>query len=163
ALGKPSRSPAAVTNTCFNRVRGRTFCTTCAKFSSTRMAVAPESMSWCSSSGAVYSGLVLTTISPLRSAANIAIGYCSTLGNTFALGESRGLLQVGREIPGEPVDIAERQRATHLHVRHRIRKPRAAVVNQSCQCGQLSDVDVRGHAFRVGLQPDSVHFRPLND
>src|SRR6266581_71238 len=57
---------------------------TCLRRLRTTIAVAPESASWCSNSGAVYSGLVLTTTSPLRNAANIAIGYCSTFGSMIA-------------------------------------------------------------------------------
>ena len=78
--GKPSRSPMRVTSTFFRSVCGSTCCSTCAKFSTMTMAFAPESFSWCSSSRAVYSGLVLTTTMPARSTPNSAIGYCRTLG-----------------------------------------------------------------------------------
>ena len=46
-----------------------------AKFSSTMMASAPESLSWCSSSRAVYSGFTLTTMYPARSTAAMATMY----------------------------------------------------------------------------------------
>ena len=56
----------------------------CAKFSSTTIAVAPESFSWCSSSRGVYSGLVFTTTMPARCAPKSAIGYCSRFGSMIA-------------------------------------------------------------------------------
>ena len=59
-------------------------CSVAAKLSSTTMALAPESSSWCFSSRAVYIGLVLTTTSPARKAPNSTIGYCSTLGIMIA-------------------------------------------------------------------------------
>src|SRR5207253_10188989 len=77
--------PTAPTSTRFTCVRGSTCSSTCAKFSSTTMAVAPESLSWCSSSGAVYSGLVLTTISPARRAPKSTIGYCRVFGSMTAM------------------------------------------------------------------------------
>ena len=48
-------------------------------------ALAPESLNWCCISRAVYSGLVLTTTSPARSAPNTATGYCSRLGSWMAM------------------------------------------------------------------------------
>ena len=53
---------------------------TCPKFSSTTIARAPESASWWRSSRTVYSGFVLTTTRPARSAPTSATGYCSTFG-----------------------------------------------------------------------------------
>ena len=83
-FGKDRKSPTAVTSTCFNFVRGSTASTTCAKFSSTTIPVAPESASWCSSSGGVYNGLVLTTASPARNAPYSAMGYCRAFGIMMA-------------------------------------------------------------------------------
>jgi hypothetical protein len=48
------------------------------------MASAPESLSWCSSSRGVYSGLTLTTVQPARSTPASTAGYCSTLGIMMA-------------------------------------------------------------------------------
>jgi acyl-CoA synthetase (AMP-forming)/AMP-acid ligase II len=59
--GKPSRSPADTTTTCRSAVRSSTPASAAAKFSSTTIASAPESRSWCSSSRGVYSGLRLVT------------------------------------------------------------------------------------------------------
>ena len=61
-------------------VRSITSSSVAAKFSSTTIASAPESTSWCSSSRAVYSGLTLTTTQPARNTAAIATMYCGTLG-----------------------------------------------------------------------------------
>ena len=66
-------------------VRERTCCSVAQEVSEISMTVAPESFSWCSSSRAVYSGFVLTTVSPARSAPIIAIGYCSRFGIMMAM------------------------------------------------------------------------------
>jgi hypothetical protein len=58
----PSSSPMLATTTWRTGVLPSTCCTVCAKFSSTMMASLPESLSWCSSSRGVYSGLTLTTV-----------------------------------------------------------------------------------------------------
>ena len=60
------------------------FSSVAAKFSMMTMALAPESLSWCSSSRAVYSGLTLTTTKPARKMAATATGYCGTLGIMMA-------------------------------------------------------------------------------
>ena len=83
-FGKPSRSPIPVVTTCSTSVPSSTSCTVAAKLSTTTMALAPESSSWCFSSRAVYSGLVLTTIRPARRTPNSAMGYCSTFGIMIA-------------------------------------------------------------------------------
>ena len=46
-----------------------------AKFSSTTIASAPESLSWCSSSRGVYSGLTFTTTNPARKIAAMVTMY----------------------------------------------------------------------------------------
>jgi hypothetical protein len=61
-LGKSSMSPNCVTITCLTGVLATTFSSTLAKFSTMTMASAPESLSWCSSSRSVYSGLQFTTV-----------------------------------------------------------------------------------------------------
>ena len=61
-----------------------TCCSTDAKFSTMTIAFAPESLSWCSSSRGVYSGLTLTTTSPARNTPATATGYCGTLGIMIA-------------------------------------------------------------------------------
>ena len=55
-----------------------------AKFSMMKIALAPESLSWCSSSRGVYSGFTFTTTKPARKIAATAIGYCGTLGIMMA-------------------------------------------------------------------------------
>jgi hypothetical protein len=57
----PSRSPSDAITTCFTGVLAITCSSTCAKFSRITIASEPESLSWCSSSRAVYRGLTLTT------------------------------------------------------------------------------------------------------
>ncbi len=83
-FGKPSWSPMPVTTTLRTGVRSMTCCSTAQAMSQTTMVVAPESLSWCSSSRAVYMGFTLTTIRPARIAPKIAIGYCSRLGIMIA-------------------------------------------------------------------------------
>ncbi len=61
-------------------VRPSTSATVRAKFSTTTITSAPESVSWCSSSRAVYSGLTFTTVQPARSVPNRHTGYCRMLG-----------------------------------------------------------------------------------
>ena len=54
-------SPSAVRMTFLVGTALITCCSTWAKFSTMRIALAPESFSWCSSSRGVYSGLTFTT------------------------------------------------------------------------------------------------------
>ena len=73
------------TTTCLHRRLARAPPAACARSSRARRSPsAPESLSWCSSSRGVYSGLTLTTVKPARSTATIATGYCSTLGIMIA-------------------------------------------------------------------------------
>ena len=58
----PSRSPMEAITTCCTAVWSITSASVCAKFSRMTMAVAPESLSWCSSSRAVYSGFTFTHV-----------------------------------------------------------------------------------------------------
>ena len=58
----PSISPMLATTMCLTAVLLNTCSSVWAKFSSTMMASLPESLSWCSSSRGVYSGLTLTTV-----------------------------------------------------------------------------------------------------
>ena len=60
-FGNPSISPSDATTTCLTAVRAITCCSVAAKFSRITIASAPESLSWCSSSRGVYSGLTFTT------------------------------------------------------------------------------------------------------
>ena len=83
-LSHGNRSPTCVAMTVLIGDAGSTCCSVCAKFSSTTMAMAPESFSWYSSSRAVYIGLTLTTVRPARSTPNSATGYCSRLGSMSA-------------------------------------------------------------------------------
>ncbi|MDT4838590.1 hypothetical protein FQZ97_723510 [compost metagenome] len=55
-------------------------CSVVPKFSMMTIALAPESLSWCSSSRGVYSGFTFTRIRPARRMAATAIGYCGQLG-----------------------------------------------------------------------------------
>ena len=84
AFGKPSRSPMPVTTTFATFVRAMTCSSVAAAFSKMTTTVAPESLSWCSSSRAVYSGLTLTTMQPARCAPTIAMGYCRRFGIMIA-------------------------------------------------------------------------------
>ncbi len=59
-------------------------CSVLAKFSMMTIALAPESLSWCSSSRGVYSGLTLTTTIPARRMPATATGYCGVLGIMIA-------------------------------------------------------------------------------
>ena len=70
--------------TCLTSVASSTSASVWAKFSSTMMARAPESLSWCSSSRGVYSGLTFTTAKPARRMAAMATPYCSRLGIMMA-------------------------------------------------------------------------------
>ena len=54
-------SPSAVRMTFFVGTLASTCCSVTAKFSTITIALAPESLSWCSSSRGVYSGLTFTT------------------------------------------------------------------------------------------------------
>ena len=72
------------TTTCFTSVCGNASCSTEAKFSSTMMASAPQSLSWNSSSRGLYSGLTFTPVKPARRMPAIATGYCSTFGIMMA-------------------------------------------------------------------------------
>ena len=83
-LRVPSWSPMALSTTCLRAVLPMHFSSVWAKFSMMTMALAPESLSWCSSSRGVYSGLTLTTTSPARSTAATATGYCGTFGIMMA-------------------------------------------------------------------------------
>ena len=75
-----SRSPACVVTTLRKAVAAITCSSVWAKFSSTTMATAPESFSWCCSSRGVYIGFTFTTTRPARRVPNSATGYCSRLG-----------------------------------------------------------------------------------
>jgi len=79
-FGKPRSSPTLARITCLTGVSAMTFCSVCAKFSSMMIALAPESLSWCESSRAVYSGLTLTTMKPALRIAATATGYCRRFG-----------------------------------------------------------------------------------
>jgi hypothetical protein len=83
-LIRPSMSPIAATTTFFVGTASITCCSVEAKFSSTMISFAPESLSWCSSSRGVYSGLTLTTTMPARRMPATATGYCGTLGIMMA-------------------------------------------------------------------------------
>ncbi|MCY1559798.1 hypothetical protein D9M68_968710 [compost metagenome] len=74
----------AVSTTCLTGVLAMHCCKVLAKFSMMTMALAPESLSWCSSSRGVYSGFTLTTTSPARRMPATATGYCGTLGIMMA-------------------------------------------------------------------------------
>ena len=83
-LAKPSMSPIAQTTTVLVGTLSTTCCSVVAKFSRMKIASAPESLSWCSSSRGVYSGLTLTTVQPARSTPASTTGYCSTFGIMMA-------------------------------------------------------------------------------
>jgi hypothetical protein len=74
----------AASTTCLTGVAAMHCCSVLAKFSMMTMALEPESLSWCSSSRGVYSGLTFTTTKPARRMAATATGYCGTLGIMMA-------------------------------------------------------------------------------
>ena len=74
----------AHSTTCLTAVLAMQACSVAAKFSMMTMALAPESLSWCSSSRGVYSGFTLTTTKPARSTAATVTGYWGTLGIMMA-------------------------------------------------------------------------------
>ena len=102
-FGIGNRSPTCVVIRCCSAVFFHTCCSVAAKFSTTTMALAPESCNWCSSSFGVYSGLTLTTIMPARRMPNSATGYCSRFGDMIA---TRSPLA----IPGKPCRKAAKSR-----------------------------------------------------
>ncbi len=65
-------------------VAGNACCTVFAKFSRTTIKRAPLSLSWCSSSRAVYSGLTFTTTMPARSIPKTTTGYWRRFGIMMA-------------------------------------------------------------------------------
>ena len=97
------------TTTCFTLGARQRLLQRVAKFSSTMMASAPESLSWNSSSRGVYSGLTFTTVQPARRMAAIATGYCSTFGIMMATRAPRSqalALQPGGEGARRLVELA---------------------------------------------------------
>ena len=83
-FGKPSMSPSAVVMTWRTGVPASASWTVLPKLSTTTMASAPESASWCFNSRGVYIGLTFTTVRPARRIPNVAMGYCRQLGIMIA-------------------------------------------------------------------------------
>ena len=79
-FGHASMSPTWDVITCATGVRSSTCCSTAAKFSTMTIALTPASLSWCSTSRGVYSGLTFTTTMPARRMPSSATGYCSRFG-----------------------------------------------------------------------------------
>ena len=77
-------SPMEAMQTCWMGVCSMTSARVWAKFSRITMAVAPESLSWCSSSRAVYSGFTFTQVKPARSTPAMVTPNCGTLGSMMA-------------------------------------------------------------------------------
>jgi hypothetical protein len=163
-FGIGSRSPTCVVITCLSAVFFHTCCSVEAKFSTTTMALAPESCNWCSSSFGVYSGLTLTTVIPARRMPNSATGYCSRFGDMIA---TRSPLAM----PGSPAG-RRRNRATVCPTRrssaygpdcgkpggrHTCRRCRRAIPESSGNGRRRC----RRERRRVVVQPDSVGHRLL--
>ena len=153
--GNPNRSPMRVTRTLLRPVCGRTFCTTCAKFSTTTIALAPESLSWCSSSRAVYSGLVFTTTMPARSTPNSAIGYCRTFGIIRATRSPAArpdlcCSQAANARLSSP-SWAKLKRRAHIRIRRQIAVGGTGLVEHLGERGIPIGVDIGGYARRVVL------------
>ncbi len=123
------------------------------------MALAPESLSWCSSSRAVYSGLTFTTTKPARSTAATATGYWGTLGIMRAtrspLGQAQAL-QVGGELAAEMVGLGVADVLPHEAVGRAVGVVVKASLHQLHQRGVLAWINVGGHALRVGGKPWTV-------
>ncbi len=137
-----------------------TFCSVAAKLSSTTIALAPESSSWCFSSRAVYSGLVLTTIRPARSAPNRAIGYCSTLGIMIAtrspLRSFSTPVQIAGEVSAEAVDFAVAELLAHVGERGPVAELPERLVQYRGDRGVGVDVDLLGYAIRIMAKPRTL-------
>ena len=82
-------------------------------------------------------------------------------GDAVALLQARHLLQVGRELPAQAVDVAERERAIHARVGRLCGELRKAALHKGLQRSDFVRVDLGRHAGRVVLQPDLVHGDPL--
>ena len=95
------QSPTEDSTTVSIEVAGKAFARVAAKFSSTTIARAPLSASWCSSSRTVYSGLTLTTTSPALSTPSMTIGDCNRFGIMTAT-------RSPRSSPASPVSHAAR-------------------------------------------------------
>ncbi len=74
-----------------------------------------------------------------------------------ALPEARHLLQVGRELAAQPVEIPVGQRAVHQRAGRLIGVFLAASRDERLQRGDLVGVDVGRHACRIAPEPDLFH------
>ena len=82
-------------------------------------------------------------------------------GDAVALLQARHLLQVGRELAAQPVEVAVGERPVHQRVGRAIRELREAVLDERLQRGDLVRVDLGRHAGGVVPEPDLVHVVPL--
>jgi hypothetical protein len=82
-------------------------------------------------------------------------------GDAVALAQARHLLQVGRELPAQAVEVAEGQGPVHHRVGRTLGELREAALDQRLQRRDLVRVDVGRHAGRVVVEPDAFHADPL--
>jgi len=74
-----------------------------------------------------------------------------------ALLQAGDLLQVGREVAAQVVELAVGDRHAHVPVGRQVREPRAARLQDLLEGAVGRDVNFGGHPFRVLLQPDLFH------
>src|SRR5438105_10540248 len=138
------------------RVRSITSSSVFAKFSRMMIASTPASLSWCSSSRAVYSGFTLTTMQPARSTAAMATMYCGTLGIISAMRVPFTKPLDCSQAPKRRrhlVELAELDAMVHESSRIAARESTERLVEQVDQRCVFRRVDGGRHPRRVALQP----------
>ena len=160
-FGKPSMSPTPVTMTCFTSVRAITSCSTCAKFSRIRIAFAPESLSWCSSSRARVQRVGVDDRHAGAQHAGDRHRVLQDVGHhqrdAIALREPGDVLQPGTEATAVFVDIPVAQRHVHVGVRRLVAILGKTLFEKVLERRVPAGIDFRRHALRVVLEPDLVH------
>ena len=122
--------------TCFDgRAAASAAATVCAKFSSTTMARAPLSASWCSSSGIVYIGLTFTATMPGAQDAEQHDGRLQRVRHhdrdaIAALARRAALAGTPRTRATSALDLGERQRRAEIRERGLRGEPREARFEQ---------------------------------
>lgn len=67
------------------------------------------------------------------------------------------MLQIRAETGGKPVEVIERQRAAHAGKGSTAAKTRHRLIEHVTDRAVLIQVDLFGHALRIGLEPDFFH------
>jgi len=78
-------------------------------------------------------------------------------GDAGALGQLQHVLQIGGEVPGEPVQLAVGDAHAHIDVGHPVPVLGTALLEKLAQGLEFVDVDKLRHALRVTPQPDLFH------